>query len=131
LANRTILPYRFVQYVCAVGKHFYLVGAATLLTLAPFVELILPSRFQPFYLTHIKPGVGWSHWTALICFFVATFLAWNSERDAREEAERSTPEALKQDLEAVQRTVRNLELTQRQQSALTWQPLTEKQKNPT
>lgn len=109
---------RVVEYLLAVGRHFYLLGAAVLFTVIPFVESVLPPSFTA---RHITPHVGWSHWTAFAFFCAATFFAWNSERTARDLAERASPEALKKDLENVKAQLVKSDRATRQQAALFWQ----------
>jgi hypothetical protein len=97
-------PHRFVQYVCAVVKHFYLIGVGIFFTFLPFAESIPFRAIQTGALV-IQPYHIWSRWIGLSLIFLATFLAWNAERDAREIAEAS-PENLQQRIGELERKQR-------------------------
>jgi hypothetical protein len=71
----------FIIYIQALWKHLYLAGAAIFFTFLSFATWILAP---------VQPELdGWfilSGCATVACFFVLTFLVWNEEHSAREEA---------------------------------------------
>jgi hypothetical protein len=76
------LSLNFIIYIRAVVKRSYLAGVAIFLTFLSFASAWLSAPLQG----ELDGWFSWSRWTAVACFFVATFLAWNEEHTARQEA---------------------------------------------
>jgi hypothetical protein len=76
------LSTNFIIYIRAVVKRSYLAGLAIFLTFLSFASAWLSAPIQ----RELDGWFGWSRCTAAACFFVATFLAWNEEHVARQEA---------------------------------------------
>jgi hypothetical protein len=114
---------RLAQYIGAVVRHFYLVGTAVLLTFLPFLGMIVPSQSFKERIDAFAASVpNWNRWPALLFAFLATFLAWKEEREARERAEKASPEQLRDELENIK-----AELDQRRLRE--WPRLTDEQKS--
>jgi len=85
------LSTNFIIYARTLVKRSYLVGVAIFLTFLSLASAWLPAPIQ-------RELDGWFsliRCTAVACFFVATFLAWNEEHTARHEA--SAGRAIKTD----------------------------------
>ncbi len=76
------LSTNFIIYIRAVVKRSYLAGVAVFLTFLSFASAWLSAPVQ----RELDGWFSWSRCTAAACFFVATFLAWNEEHTARQEA---------------------------------------------
>ncbi len=76
------LSTNFIIYIRAVVRRSYLAGVAAFLTFLSFASAWLSAPVQ----RELASWVSWSRCTAAACFFVATFLAWNEEHLARQEA---------------------------------------------
>src|SRR5260370_30803659 len=76
------LSTNFIIYIRAVVKRSYLAGVAIFLTFLSFASAWLSAPIQG----ELDGWFSLSRCTAAACFFVATFLAWNEEHLAREEA---------------------------------------------
>ncbi len=76
------LSTNFIIYIRAVVKRSYLAGVAIFLTFLSFASAWLSAPIQ----RELGSWFSWSRCTAAACFFVATFLAWNEEHLARQEA---------------------------------------------
>ena len=72
----------FIIFIRAVVKRSYLAGVAVFLTFLSFASAWLSAPMQ----RELDGWFIWSRCTAAACFFVATFLAWNEEYKARQEA---------------------------------------------
>ena len=101
------LPFRFIQYVWAVAKHFYLLGVAILFTFLPWFESFMNHDQQQRFDAIVKP-LTWNRWTALLLGFLATFFTWKEERDLREKAELRMPEEHEQRLNEHERTITSI-----------------------
>ncbi len=86
------LSTNFIIYIRAVVKRSYLAGVAIFLTFLSFASAWLSAPIQ----RELGGWFSWSRCTAAACFFVATFLAWNEEHTALQEA--SPGMAIKRDL---------------------------------
>jgi len=76
------LSTNFIIYTRAVVKRPYLAGVAIFLTFLSFASAWLSAPVQ----RELDGWFSWSRCTAVACFFVATFLAWNEEHTACQEA---------------------------------------------
>ena len=76
------LSTNFIIYIRAVVKRSYLAGVAIFLMFLSFASAWLSAPMQ----RELDGWFSWSRCTAAACFFVATFLAWNEEHTARQEA---------------------------------------------
>ncbi len=76
------LSTNFIIYIRAVVRRSYLAGVAIFLTFLSFASAWLSAPIQ----RELGGWFSWSRCTAAACFFVATFLAWNEEHLARQEA---------------------------------------------
>ena len=76
------LSTNFIIYIRALVKRSYLTGVAIFLTFLSFASAWLSAPMQ----RELDGWFSWSRCTAAACFFVATFLAWNEEHLARQEA---------------------------------------------
>ena len=76
------LSTNFIIYIRAVVRRSYLAGVAIFLTFLSFASAWLSAPIQ----RELGGWYSWSRCTAAACFFVATFLAWNEEHLARQEA---------------------------------------------
>ena len=76
------LSTNFIIYIRAVVRRSYLAGVAIFLTFLSFASAWLSAPIQ----RELDGWFSWSRCTAVACFFVATFLAWNEEHTACQEA---------------------------------------------
>ena len=76
------LSTNFIIYTRAVVKRSYLASVAIFLTFLSFASAWLSAPIQ----RELDSWFSWSRCTAVACLFVATFLAWNEEHTACQEA---------------------------------------------